>query len=381
MSKQPKRINGQYLGRYTNINKHLSSFICVNIDHIEGNLHEAHATIFAGPLLYTTSFRFHWGSDQRPLNIKLDKLLEYSRDQDGNYLKSNESEQQIKNAEVTLEWQHGLRIHWKTDKGDYSQTEGLFPTARNPSTLEARKLSWSEFKSEISGLEPTRYVFRGQSSPWKLRTSFHRSNRANLSRYYKHNLPDLQHYVSSIYKNYFDIKNYSELLSFMTIAQHHGYPTPILDWTVSPYIAAYFAFYGAHTIPERMDQERSDRLARIYKFDLGEYTNDFPQVNSINDIDLHVSFTITPPLDNPRAILQQSISCVSTIDDIETYLDFQGKENRKQYLVAYDIPIDEHAEITKDLQLMGITHASLFPGLDGICLHLKQKHFPVIDED
>jgi len=59
-------------------------------------------------------------------------------------------------------------------------------------------------------------------------------------------------------------------------------------------------------------------------------------------------------IDNPRALPQQSISAVTNVDDLETYITNTGKRMGKTYLRAIDLPASERKKAMQDLALMVI---------------------------
>ena len=77
-------------------------------------------------------------------------------------------------------------------------------------------------------------------------------------------------------------------------------------------------------------------------------------------------------MSNPRLHVQQGQFLVTNISDIESYL-ITKQDNQHSLIVAVDISIDCIAEALKDLQYMGITAATLFPGIDGVCKMLKHQ--------
>jgi hypothetical protein len=103
--------------------------------------------------------------------------------------------------------------------------------------------NWNEFKAFVDQLEPDRFIFRGQeNSGWRLRTSFHRTHRANLERFLGEDILRLRKHLTARISHVFDLSKPDEHGAFVSLVQHHGYPTPLLDWTRSAFVGAYFAY-------------------------------------------------------------------------------------------------------------------------------------------
>lgn len=214
-------------------------------------------------------------------------------------------------------------------------------------------------------------MFRGQeNSLWRLRTHFHRTGRTNLMRFMNQDIPALHKNLSHLTAHVFNLGNPIENGAFFALAQHHGYPTPLLDWTHSPFIAAYFAFNDL-----TKDQQIDAQNTRIFVFDRKQWSEDFNQLQKLTPARPHFSILDALALNNPRMVPQQSLASVTNVDDIESYIRNREQEKQKTYLQVIDLPATSRKEVMQELSLMGITAGSLFPGLDGVCRQLKERFF------
>jgi hypothetical protein len=62
---------------------------------------------------------------------------------------------------------------------------------------------------------------------------------------------------------------------------------------------------------------------------------------------------------------------------VEQFIAIAEKEANRRFLQRIDIPLAERPTAIRELATMGITAASLFPGLDGVCGALAESFPPL----
>lgn len=275
------------------------------------------------------------------------------------------------NADVTIDLKDEyLLVDWVSGDPSTAGTARIAKSkAGQPSRLKPILInSWQDFKAYVDTLPSNRFAFRGQqSNDWRLRTSFHRTGRSNLERYSLEDIPVVFKHITAQTKHLFNLSDSQQNGAFVSLIQHHGYPTPLLDWTHSPFVAAFFAFRGL--------RPSGERKVRIFQFALHEWQR-VPQLLKLSPLPPHVSILNALAIENLRMLPQQGISTITNVDDMETYIQDIESKQEKTYLQAIDLPMSERAIVSRDLAMMGITAGSLMPGLDGACEQLREQFFP-----
>lgn len=237
------------------------------------------------------------------------------------------------------------------------------------SKIPGQRMSWDDFKASISLRSKFSFLFRGQSEPWSLCTSFHRRGRYRMSEFTNKDVKQLHQRLSAITRHFFDLTVPDQNGAFFNLLQHHGYPTPLLDWSHSPYVAAFFAFR------DRPIDYEGDQVVRIYIFNNQEWQQRFTQIKNLDPPFPHLSVMEFISIDNPRLIPQQAVTTVTNLHDIEAYILEKESETEVKFLEAIDIPANEREIAMRDLRFMGITAGSMFPSIDGVCEELRERNF------
>jgi len=177
----------------------------------------------------------------------------------------------------------------------------------------------------------------------------------------------LEEYMLNVFEregrpfNEFQVKNKIELLS---LAQHHGLPTRLLDWSTNPLIALFFAVE---------DFKSHEENSYVWCYGFPSTNNCLPESTRIDRKLLFEkeNLIIFPAHISPRITNQ---SACFTIHDLpkgkEKFLLF-NKSKTEGIFDLFIIKKDYRKNILDQLYDLGYHYGLIYPGLDGISKRIK----------
>jgi hypothetical protein len=252
--------------------------------------------------------------------------------------------------------------------------------------MESEDLStWEDFESRLKTLTSTptqlgedvprgysSFLFRGQESHcWQLTTTLERyvPKRMSMKRYYKTihvAKPQIETFTGARWSILTPPK-YEKWLAkhdmfvsagnfpgaeYMIYLRHHGFPSPLLDWTRSPYVAAYFAFSGTSEAGERVAIFAFREHAGKGKV----FTKEMP----------HIEILGSNIRSHRRHFLQQSEYSICLVYEADTWfftnheLVCGDEQSEQDILWKFTLPISERLKVLRMLDGFNLNSFSLF---------------------
>ncbi len=238
----------------------------------------------------------------------------------------------------------------------------------------------------------TDWVFRGQTDNWSLRTSLERHCCDSGIPIRDIGLVERQ-IIRSFRRQYRGEDHgqvFKDTLYCLSLLQHHGAPTRLLDWTYSPYMAAFFALEGAGTdqtiwcfngawCREEATKIAGDEL--IQKRGKDELRDDSTfTALYMADKPFNLVFLENPFFSHTRLVIQRGVFlCPGNVSiGLERNIRaLKGWQDKKAIVrIRCKLQLGERLRALDELYNMGINQASLFPGLDGFARSYKTRlHF------
>jgi hypothetical protein len=179
---------------------------------------------------------------------------------------------------------------------------------------------------------------------------------------------------------------------WLAMAQHHGLPSRLLDWTYSPFVAAHFATSALHEFQAdgliwafnyvRSQQYLPDILRELLRQEgsnvftaemLQRCATTLAEFDALAQRGAHFVAFFEPPSLDSRIVNQYALFSLMSSSSLglDAWLDAHPELFRRII-----IPAEVKWEVRDKLDQANITERVLFPGLDGLSSWLRRHYSP-----
>lgn len=258
-------------------------------------------------------------------------------------------------------------------------------------------VTWADFQAWLGELGDRRWQYRGQEDcNWPLTTTLERATLKNVDLLGPSGIESrpcqfipnhaeswvlfefkrrAHHYLSAVPPD-------NAALDWLALMRHFGVPTRLLDWTLSPYVALYFAVANLRALNGAVWAIDGEWLAAKAEAMLRQADPNSPDIENAEDMYHYLNRVVLQDVNlgvvvqantlrlNERMAAQQAVFLCALGNglgfDLSLLRMVIGPEPPERAVIRkLTIPSDRRIDFLRELKRMNIHAAALFPGLEG----------------